>query len=134
MTLDEILKRATIPFPEPLEIEGIDRFIEHLAHYLQARINYSVKKDGNANALRGGVYLTETTSISLEGTITTSDASDSFSSGRDIAQSRLQIHQLQFSIIPGYQLQEYRPATIVLWDRTREVVNNYFEQKKVQKK
>lgn len=38
--------------------------------------------------------------------------------------------EMKFFTTPGWSLGDYRPGTLQLWDRVRELTNKYFEKRK----
>ena len=133
MTLDDILEKSTIQFPEPLSLQEAQDLLQYIAENLPADIHYLASyhsvfrtKDHKATKEDGTVDIT--------GDIKRLDKDLAFDSFRmhPSDQDCTRMSALCFERIQGYELREYRPEVIRLWDDVRATIQKYFENTKKQ--
>ncbi|MEK6903455.1 MAG: hypothetical protein AABW64_02300 [Nanoarchaeota archaeon] len=130
MTLDEVIKRATIEFPRPIKFEEIDGFFKDLARRLTAHIQYIQDIGKIVDYYNDAEGKFELFAVGINGSITTGDASYRFSNNDTSVKSRTLFCLLQFSTTRRYKLQDYKPNVLALWDRARIAVGDYFAEDK----
>jgi len=126
-SLDDMLKKSTIRFPEPLAVNETRKLLGYIAKTLPANINYHTAQHFSIYAENKRV-VSEPGTLSVTGTIRSlkeSMAFDSFSSvpsDEDIAR----ISSLRFSLIPGYELSEHDAEVVKLWKDVKTLAEAYF--------
>jgi len=127
MSLQEVIERSEIGFPEDLNLEQAETLLGYIAQNLPADISYHGSYHGNFS--RGSYSKSKDGSFSIGGMISKimgdSLAFDSFESkvsDRDYTK----ISAIRFIKIPGYELGEYRPEAVELWDDVRKTVVQWF--------
>lgn len=123
------MQRLTIEFPGGLTLEQTKDLLGYVAKSMPANISYRDSRHGaffhdpETGALReeqGTVKICA--DIRATNNPGTFDTCESINSERD---SRF-ISGLRFFTIPGYEIQDYRPEAVKLWDNVREIVDDYF--------
>ena len=138
MTIEDLIGRSTIEFPAPLGVREVEKLIRHLSMKLPAHIHYNVfyhrqffydceqKKDSQ----RLESILVNAFIRRLSGDFAF-DAVEFQPSGKN----HTKIGAMRFVLKPGYtELAEYWTDVVKIWDDTRELVGQYFAQKKQKRK
>ena len=130
MTIDEVLERSTILLPMPLSLERTEKLLVYIAEQLPANISYKLSshhsiypEEEKASKQLGTVSITG--SIKSLKDVLASDSFNCTHSEKDRNTSRISL--IKFSIIPGYELDEYRKEVTRLWDDVRKLVSEYFK-------
>lgn len=146
---DEVMERATIEFPEPLNLDSVEELFVYLTEQMDhCSVDYTLKLHKNVGSViekeedegeqdeQGKSDADEgLLSIAIHGFVRKRFGAlgANFSCiGSD--NDPLQICGMRFLTIPGYELKEHRKDEVAVWDEVRENVNNYFLLKKAIKK
>ena len=136
MTIDDVVAKATINFPSPLSEEQMRALLGYLWKNGNLEVNYKLEigeRTGNRFDTLVPHDQAVVTSLGVSGTIfdTQTHAFDTFNGEQIIAprDDKPYIANLKFFIVPGWDLQEYRPEVLRLWDRTRTLTEQYFGEK-----
>lgn len=130
MTLQEVMERSAIDLPRPLTLTESEELLAHLAKSLPARISCKLGQHKLIDCPKEEVLIEQGTSnlnasIMCRGDLAGSDFVQFEPSREDTSK----LERIRFATIPGYDnLSEYRPETVKLWDRTRELVEQYFSR------
>ncbi|GEM_PF-3399407 len=139
MSLEDVLAKSEIIFPRSLELDDMKELLEHyntegrLAVFYQLTSKYDLGYPLLPIGVENPLDLREESVSSLNGRITDPNspfAYDSFETEiltLDDEDSTRVFKKLKFGLIPGYELSEYRPEVIALWDKTRILTSEYFE-------
>lgn len=132
MTLEEVIKKSRIVLPKNINTYEAEKIIKYLAKKLPAEINYEISCSKFLNYDKDFRFNTKTSSTKINGRIDYLNSiplgSDNFEFEKS-QKDMLKFKTIQFQIVPGWELSDYRPEIKQLWDKTREVVNNYFLKK-----
>lgn len=126
-SIDDMLEKSTIRFPEPLTINEARKLLGYIAKTLPANINYytsqhfSIYAENKRVAEEPGTPSVTGTIRSLKETF----AADSFSSVP--ADDTPKISSLRFSPIPGYELSEHSAEVVKLWKDVKTLAAAYFK-------
>jgi len=130
MTVDEVLEKSIIHLPMPLSLERTEKLLVYIAEQLPANLSYELSshhsiyhEEGKSSKQLGTVSITG--SIKSLKDILASDSFQCTPSENDEDISR--ISQIKFSVVPGYELDEYRKEVTRLWDDVRQLVSEYFK-------
>ena len=135
MSIDEIVEKTTIELPMSLSLKGAEKLLYYLAKELPANVSYQIlhhKSIYRPFRESGRKILKQDGTIVISGSISNLEkplAFDFFQlqasdKGRDDT-SKLSV--IKFNLVPGWELSEYRPEVIKLWDNVRVKVGQYFE-------
>jgi len=127
-SLDDMLEKSTIRFPEPLTINETRKLLGYIAKTLPANINYHTSQHFSIYAENKRVA-DEPGTPSVTGTIRSlkeTFAADSFSS-KPSDEDITRISSLRFSPMPGYELSEHRPEVVKLWKDVKTLAEAYFK-------
>ena len=140
---DEVSARRQINFPEPLELLAMKEYFDYLSREGKFVINYEVTSDytiGKLDFFKEPVYTPEIRgerTKKLTGRIqeTTTTSFDHFETSLKYVEKEEGIDDavfeaLNFSLVPGWDLDEYRPEVIHIWDKVRELTDTYFQNRK----
>ena len=139
MTLDEIMERATISFPRPLQAEQVRELFAYFWTVGAVEVSYEIGT-GERIGNRFKNYITSEragqkavpTSVSVNGTVhdTNGPTFDRFEGEQELIgeESKPYISKIQFQLVHGWKLHEYRTEVLQLWDKTRELVGKYFRE------
>lgn len=135
MSLDDLMKRSVVEFPRPLPHEEVSGFFRQISEDVLPDVTDSLsycfqqhyeitncdvdgeRHDEKAEYLRqvrvSGDFFRMPALVNFR-LVHTDDDHPSFDA-------------LQFNTIPGYELDEYSPDEVQLWDDVRESIKKYFE-------
>jgi hypothetical protein len=124
MTLEEVMERITIEFPEHIPLNQMIELLDYICDTMPAGVSYQVhyfaQKQGKEKRSRG--------SGSIAGQIRHNEKLASFDCFETVQSDKdyTLVGGMRFAMIPDYELSEYRPEAIQLWDDIRERVDYYF--------
>ena len=136
MSLDKLIEKSKIIFPEPLSTNEVKDFFEYLAKEF-IEVNYRIETRGNIskNGLTKSFnqeYISEIggrmTNLSNKTKYASSEFSCTLMYSEDSDQNN--ITELNFSFIPGYRLEEHRAEEIKLWEKVKNLTQNYLSEPK----
>lgn len=131
MSVDELTKKTTIEFPRPIGREHAEKMLCYISSHLPGDVNGKVEYFINYRCdSKKKDSLEEKGTLTLFVNVNNSKkipSFDTFVSSPWKEDSSL-ISKIEFQKIPGFELSEYRPEVIELWDDVRKVVNKYFEE------
>ncbi len=140
MALETKLDWADARFAEPLDAEGVETLLAHLAQRLPARIEYVVEQGKSVGKQEGdedsdeedrdealGLHRVRCLrSLAAHGTIYSALDGESATFRSSTAASPILIFGLRFETIAGYRREEHRPEQVAFIDRIKEKVSEYF--------
>ena len=130
MDLEEIAKRLGIDFPKNLDLQQSEDLLEYIARELPADVIYGVSYGKSIVHTEEGIE-TFDRGFKLTGQISSRDnfgKSDSFSIlNPDYTSEHFEVGRLEFSMVPGWDINDYRKEVLELWDGVRELVERYFK-------
>lgn len=124
MTLDEVMEKATIKFPHEVGIEKMIELLDFLCKFMPASINYQVQY----NMSKNGRDQREQGIVSIAGHINHLEKLGYFDGFETLQENYKLISGMRFSLVPDYDLDDYRPEQIKLWDEVRKKVGYYFNR------
>ncbi len=132
MKLDKLVEASTIKFPRSLPLREAKELLDYLAINLpadiNARVEYFENRYGHLGKEENEPVKRRRGTVTISGSIRTKDfAFDGFVT--QPARNTSRINAIQFQLIPGYELEEYRPDVRQLWEDVGTQVQNYFEGK-----
>ena len=132
MSIDEVMQRNTIEFDPPLILEDVEELLVYVAKHLPAKISYDAcygsyingySRNNKGPRMQGG---------SVKGTIRKKDDATFDQFEFELANKKpLSAGSMHFFTVPGWELNEYRPEVVKLWDDVRILVDKYFDWKNV---
>jgi len=130
MSIEKVIEKATINFPRPLSLQETERVLEHVAKELPATITYHISAHKSLYHEAGSVAKNDGT-IRIRGSISNLQKPMTFDSFRSEPHRRETnfIASISFNLILGYDLEDYGPEVLKLWDDVRRVINQYFKNK-----
>ena len=120
--LEKVMKETTINFARPLDFRGVNKMLKYVGDNLpgtvsfQASYNRSVGEglDGKIGSMKFGGMISD---------YSKSRAFDSFEiSGCP------EVTSMNFFMVPGWDLEEYRVEVRELWTSVRGTIEKYFEE------
>ncbi|MFH1310849.1 MAG: hypothetical protein ABIH65_00395 [Nanoarchaeota archaeon] len=130
MTIEEVVKRTTIEFPQKISFSQVEDLIKHIAKELPANIHYDFLSHTDVGYSFGTEELVKNTLKSpVTGRIIKVKeplifGSFSFiNSKQDIFSSS----SMQFHLGHDWELEKYSPKVRKLWDDVKKIVDEYFE-------
>lgn len=143
MSISEVIERATINFPKLLNSEEMEDLFRYFRQEAGLEIAYTLrtnKRMGNLSEEPTNDEPAVISSVEISGGITNprnyavhdSFESQSFESRRETSDDDLPYFSgIRFSIVPGWNISDYRSEILQLWDETRGLVKRYFAEKKL---
>jgi hypothetical protein len=133
--IEDILERATIKFPNPLGLADTERLLLCISEGVKGKVNYGLRtpKSFVYNEEKGksevDVRKNIIGEIIIRGSKNPIGEAVSILPSEDLADERfIKYSSMRFSIIPGYDVSEYRKETVQLWDDVRSIVEKYFSE------
>ncbi len=145
-TIDDTFKDDTftigkIDFPKNLELESMRELFEYVSREGQMVVSYNVTMDYTVGRVEmppdGPDYFNADARVEsakkLSDRIVDTDnrAFDHFEAITGYVDREDDVvvvfTGMAFSLVPGWNLSEYRPETVVLWDKVRELTESYFK-------
>ena len=127
MSLQEITEKSTINFARRLNLEEVEKLIYCIAEKLPANINYHISRHKSLYHGEKGAVLKNGGTVVVSGTISSlrnPGAFDSFQTKPSENYISLS-SAIAFSMVPGWELEDYRPEVQELWNDVRKIVNKY---------
>ncbi|MBS3168621.1 hypothetical protein J4216_05835 [Candidatus Woesearchaeota archaeon] len=142
-SLNDVDARRTISFPEQLELGSMKSLLEYLSRQGKFLVGYDVETSFEIGSIE---YPTneppyfnsearDERAKNLKGRLTDTEnqAQDHFETELgyiDREESDITIFSgMKFNLVPGWGIKDYRKEVVDLWDKTRELVNSYFQQR-----
>ncbi len=127
MSIDELIKKATIDFPRALNLEEAEKLINHLAENLPARIDYTITSNKMIIVDPGEEIFKQEGTVKITANITHSTKPNAFDSCEfnPHGQDSSKLSSMKFQLTPGWELSDYRPEVQQLWEDVRKVVTYY---------
>lgn len=128
MSLEEVIKRSTIEFLRPQELEAVKFLLSEITKNLPGRINYQITQYKTLLPESHGFSEHEGTVI-LAGMIVNTKNPTAFDSFQTVhsREETSEIKAIRFNLIPGYnELSDYREEVVKLWDDTRKIVEKFY--------
>ena len=129
MTIDEIIKKATIEFPRFLNLKEGEELLDYIAEKLPATIRYNASYTGLLNQGKSSKKYDPKISGSIT-SINTPMAFDNFESFLVLKNDISKIKSLQFILVPDWEIGDYRKEVIQLWGEVRNIIGEYFKKSK----
>ena len=130
-SVDEVLTRTKIPFREPLSLEQTEQLMDYIARNLPANVNYHAGYFKKIYPWSDGRISSDLGTVDLEGMIRSKRELMGFDSFRsEHGRNTSQIVAIQFITIPEYELYEYRPEVVRLWNDVGAMVSKFFDERK----
>ncbi|MBS3163270.1 hypothetical protein J4427_01110 [Candidatus Woesearchaeota archaeon] len=134
----DLMSKVRICFPRPLGLDETKSLLKYIVLNLPASISYHIKQHISLGLNNNGKgIIEELGTFTIGGNITRVDKSftfDSFEMVSSFLEDYPRCSAIQFQLTPGWDYTEYRPEVRKLWDATRKVVANYFEDQKKSRK
>lgn len=126
-----MIEKTTIEFPRPIDREDAESLLHYISDNLKGHVSgkisyfinyqYDAKTSGSLED-RGTLKVSAMISNYNEPI-----AFDNFTS-KNWEEDTSKIKGLEFQRVPDWELSDYRPEAQKLWDDTRKIVGNFFEQ------
>jgi len=127
--IEDLVKRATINFPGPLNLGQTEDLLEYIAREMPGKVylQEEVHKTFSFEPKVGNLVKDQGT-IGISATIINSCNPVSFDSCESVNYDRDSgfISGLRFFMVPGFDIPDYRPERMTLWDKVRDLVEDYF--------
>ena len=131
-SIEKIHDRLTINFPECLNLEQSENLLKYLAEKLRVSVDYNISCHKSIIQMEGEVK-TFDVSLKITGQIASRDNFGKFDSftitDSDPALEIYKVGKLEFSMVSGWDINEYGEEVRELWDDVRETVGKYFESR-----
>ncbi len=136
MTLEDVLAKSEIIFPRFLNLDEMNGLLEYYNTKGKIAVRYQLtmqhdlgiplppSKTEDPLDLRNFYLLT------LSGRITSLQDHYALDSFEVLGQHEQGIKGLRFQLIPGYELNEYRPEVVALWNKVKTLTEKYFKSEK----
>ena len=131
MQLEEKVKKTRIIFPQAISSEETEELFDYIAKKLPAHISYNMNYSKAIIYQGKGSLWKHVNSIDMEGNIKTLDRKTDvlFDIIQPTGEYTKTIHLAFRSLVIDRELTEEKPETQQLWDKVRETVKQYFEEK-----
>jgi len=131
MNEKNLIERATVEFPRPIDIDEMHALLEYVSHRMPARINYSTTH----HTVLMPDSPADPGSFSIGGMIRKEEEAMAFDQFETVCSSTdyQKAIGLRFNIVPGWEESDYRPEVAKLRDDTRELIGLYFKCRKGKK-
>ncbi len=133
MTLDKITERTTIEFPEPLSVSETMDLFTYIGQNLHSDVSSTVENKRKVHGMfPGGKEVSnELMGVNVYGHISTVDVagSSTFKCTTHSPEYHTLIDALVFDWEGESDLEKHRREEVTLWDKVREQVSNYFQQR-----
>ncbi len=126
---EDLTKRLTIEFPGVLTLEQTRDLFGYIARTMPANISY---KDSRHGAFfhdpKTGILSEEQGTVKISADIRATNTPGAFDTCESVNYDRDSkfIAGIRFFVIPDYEIEDYRPEAVRLWDNVRELVEDYF--------
>lgn len=129
--LQALINRSTINFPNPLNENQVEDVFEYLAKNL-IEVNYQMGFKGAMNSNDPKNFFKEKYCSKIFGNMTDLSkknhfATDSFECSNEMLEENY-FKDINFQIIPGYELEEHSKENVQLWDKVRNLTQQYFSE------
>jgi hypothetical protein len=125
MSVDDVIKRATIQLRIPLDSKRTEKLLLYIAKELPVDITY-VFSQHRGFLHTSNQVLSDLGTLKIFGSISCINHRTAFDSFETIpAHDTTLTSALRFFAIPGYELYEYPTERVCLWDDVRRIVENY---------
>jgi hypothetical protein len=136
-SIEEILNRATITFPNPLSFANTEKLLHSISEGIQGEVYYSLDYPKsfvyNENEKKSKV---DVKGVNI-GKIVIKDTKNNAYEVANLTPSHnpldekfIKYSSMRFDIVPGWKLSDYKEKGILkLWDDVREIVSYYFQHK-----
>ena len=128
MGIEEVMENATIHLPQPVSLEEFEGILEYIAKKLPANVNYQPSYFMNFYQRGNGEGISKQRgTVNVSGQIRSHRedmAFDSFQTNPSQADTSM-IASLTFAVVPGWDLEDYRPETIKLRENIRKLISTY---------
>lgn len=130
MLLDEMLNKAIIPFPKPLNLKGAEKLLKYVSENIPGNVNYHVEQ------YKSFLYDNKKKkSIKDNGTLKISGRINSLDKIMEFDTVMLEpwekdpsyVASIKFQLIPGFESRDYE-RVFPLWEDVRKLVNKYFNE------
>ncbi len=128
--MNDAYTRSNIEFPDRLSVEDTEELFFYIAKFLPGDVRYTltreviIRHEGEDNIEEE--YGTPKITANI-----TSKNGNTFEFGdleSILDDDGVMISGFKFSLIPGYDIRDYEPSKIKLWDNVRKLVNKYFKE------
>ena len=130
MTIDEVISEAEIQFPISLSRSGAEELLRYIAVKLPGRVHYRTHYSRFIDPNDCSELQIEGRALKINGDISRVGSPMAFDTfyiePSEEDTSKLEI--MNFPLVPGWELRQYRPEVRELWADTRRLVNAYFEE------
>lgn len=141
MAIEEVLERATINFGSGLSATEIEKMLRYIALHSNYNVHYRIETEKRIRDFPGTGHQESRTLLTdvckgmlVTGSISVPHVAGLFSFTCDSKTYDPPLaHEFQFTITPGYTLEEHRREEIVVWDKTRELIADYLVQRRGEK-
>ena len=130
MSIDKLIEKTTIEFPRKLSLKGAEGLIDYIAEKLPANIHYNVsyhrsvipKEEDKGFSKQDGT-------VNIAATIMDTKKSMAFDTCEfnPSKEDSSNLSSIRFQLVPDWELFDYRPEVILLWDDVRRIVKDYFK-------
>jgi hypothetical protein len=131
MTIDEVTERAMIYFPEKIDGAEAETLLDYLTEKLPGKIEREITYftlsyfDSKTDRVVKDRRSLQVSALIFQNTKDLTVAGEFRSRWEDNPSF---ISGVAFGRIPGKKLSDYKPGTLELWDKTRKIINDYFEK------
>jgi hypothetical protein len=137
MLIDEVIAKTSIELPKPLSLAEAEDLIDYIAMQLPANVNYHSSYHRSITHVAGEDGEWKDRVLKEDGTaeVTVSISHLEKSLAFDTFQLKCsqedysRLGEIIFTRTPDWDINEYRPEVQQLWDDTRKIVEQYFEEK-----
>lgn len=132
MAIDDVLEKATIEFPRKLDLRNAENLLKSIAKDLHGNVRYTISEQKNIgyHIIESQDFQEKTINIQVNGSIDTKNFVLGPFKLRTAENNYSSFSGINFQITPGWDIEDYRPEVIKLWDDVRKVVTNYFKKNK----
>lgn len=132
ISLEEISDLVRINFPRDLNLEESEDLLKYLAEELRADVDYNISYHKSVNHRDKGVKISDG-ALKITGQIDLLDNSEKFDyftiRNSDFIPETHKVGMLEFSRVPGWDINDYREEVRELWGDVRKAVGIYFESR-----
>lgn len=129
--IENILERSVIAFPHPVSLEEMQELIGHVCKTLPGRSTYhsGYHMSTGVPFMGEGEFYNSRGTVDIGGMISRQDGS-AFDGFMGVIQRGVddtsKFAAFSFQTIPGYEISEYDPRVLELWDDVRTIIRQYF--------
>ena len=132
MSIEEVIKKINIPFPKPQSLEQVEELLRYITMNLPATIRCHFQYNTYFSKGKDSKLLEDNGSVNIIASIVDTEKTMAIGTleSRPYSQDSSYISALAFQMVPGWDISDYRPEVLNLWDEVRGLTKKHFSEKR----